>query len=133
MMDNPKPYLIIKKGGVYERDVVSVDSTFSVELGPEARTGYTKNRGLTDKGVTKGSRGLGGRIHAHIILEVIHKTRIHLDYRREGAFRQDILSGLRERGIHVDNIYMSVKLADSKQNLLRYISKDTELLNQLSI
>jgi hypothetical protein len=135
VLNDPEPYLKFIAPGSYDTHVVSVDSTYSVELGPEGKYGHRKNRrDITMEGGTTrpaSSRGVGGRIHSHILLEIKHRTKLRLDYTRNGALRQGFVMGLRERGVDVDHIYLDVKVVSSKYNLLRYLGKDSVLAQRV--
>lgn len=138
MLNNPQPYIKFReKGHAWNTHVLSVDSTFTVELGPEAKVGYNKTSrkpGKNEDGSSrkKTLRGTGGRIHAHIILKIQHKSKIYLDaYRSNTPFRVDLARGLRERGVEVEKVYVDIKLVSSPDNLLRYLSKDSPLVEEI--
>lgn len=71
-----------------------IDVTFSLEIGKKAR---------------------GGRLHAHVIVDIRHRTKIHIDAAR---LRDQLLMYFGIRG-HVD-----IKYFPSAEILQDYISKD---------
>jgi hypothetical protein len=112
MFEQPKPLLKMLEGD-YDADVKRIEMRYSIELGPEGRIGHVR---------PAGRRGKGGRIHAHILLDITHAAKIHLDY---GYIRRAVRFQLGQEGFAVPNIYLDVQVQrGSRQAMINYLMKD---------
>ena len=69
--------------------------------------------------VERGRKKRGGRIHAHVILRIKHRTSIHLNYKEVRAFMIELLNDDR-----ITNIYFNAKPAGTNQSLEDYLAKE---------
>lgn len=116
MLNNPRPLIAMREGN-YDTDVIDIDSNYSIELGPEGRPSFKNLQ-------RKGTRGRGGRIHAHALVEVQHTAKVQLNL---AFIRMFVPTVLREHGFRVGAIYLNVKGFGSVRNILQYIGKDSPL------
>ena len=119
MLDNPQPMIRMIEGD-YEANVRDIKSNYSIELGPEGRVGFDR---LSNRREGK-TRGGGGRIHSHALMEITHTARVNLNL---AYIRQHVPAALRQHGFNVRSIYLNVKGFGSKQNIIQYIGKDSAL------
>lgn len=85
----------------YKRNILKVSVKYAIELG-------------------KGVRG--GRIHAHIMLKVIHNSRIRINI---PAFKKVMLQNLNLEGDlpTITSIYVNIKIIRGDENLEEYLLK----------
>jgi len=80
-------------------DVESIKGSYGVEIGKKAR---------------------GGRLHLHMLIEVLHNSKIHLNLQN---IREDLNAAMKENGI--SSVYVNVRAVKGGEYSIRnYILKD---------